>query len=205
MNFGSERWPLIGVLAVLAAAPACKTTGQYVAVDDLPRPPVVADREYVIQTGDTISIRVWGQEGMSSRGKVRPDGRISVPFVDDVEAAGSTPVALAKVIQAKLKDFIVNPVVTVTLDETRPLQVSVLGEVVRPGAFVLDQNSGVLQAIAVAGGMTPFANKDAIMVIRKPTGSGDPQRIRFTYDALTQLKGSAAVFRLLPGDVVVVE
>jgi len=205
LRFGSERWPLVGLVAVLAVAPACKTTGEYVSVDDLRQSPGVADGEYVIQTGDTISIRVWGQDGMSSRGKVRPDGRISVPFINDVEAAGSTPVTLAKVIQAKLKDFIVSPVVTVTLEETRPLQVSVLGEVVRPGAFVLDQNSGVLQAIAVAGGMTPFANKDAIMVIRKTTGTGGSQRIRFTYDALTQLKGRAAAFRLLPGDVVVVE
>ena len=74
----------------------------------------------MIQPGDTISIRVWGQEGMSSKGKVRPDGRISVPFVNDIEAAGTTPAALAKTIQARLKDFIVNPVVTVTLDDPRP-------------------------------------------------------------------------------------
>lgn len=205
MSIQRESWLLFGLLAVLAGSPACKTTGDYVSVDDLPQAPRSTDREYVIQPGDTISIRVWGQDGMSSRGKVRPDGRISVPFVNDIEAAGSTPVALAKVLQARLKDFIVNPVVTVTLDEPRPLQVSVLGEVVRPGSFVLDQNSGVLQAIAVAGGMTPFASKDTIMVIRQMAGSGNPQRIRFTYDSLVQLKGKAASFRLLPGDVVVVE
>jgi polysaccharide export outer membrane protein len=195
---------MLFIFLALAATPACKTTGEYVWVDDLPQAPRVQDREYVIQPGDTISVRVWGQEGMSTKGKVRPDGRISVPFVNDIEAAGATPAALAKTIQAKLKDFIVNPVVTVTLDDSRPVQVSVLGEVVKPGSFILDQNSGVLQALAVAGGMTPFASKDAIMVIRQRPEGGSPLRIRFSYDSLVQLKGRGAAFRLQGGDVVVV-
>ena len=189
----------------LATAPACKTTGEYVWVNQLPLAPQVADREYVIQSGDMISIRVWGQEGMSSKGRVRPDGRISIPFANDVTAAGSTPTALAQAVQAKLKDFIVNPVVTVTLDDSRPLQVSVLGEVNRPGSFILEQGAGVLQAIAASGGMTPFASNDAIMVIRQRSEGGAPQRIRFSWESLTQLKGRAAAFRLQGGDVVVVE
>ena len=192
-------------LMLLLCASACKTTGEYVSVDDLPAAPSPTEREYVIQPGDTISVRVWGQDNLSARGKVRPDGKISVPFVNDVQAAGSTPEALAKKIQTGLKDFLVNPVVTVTLDEPRPLQVSVLGEVARPGTFVLDQSAGVLQAIAMAGGMTPFANRDSIMVIRQQADGRSPKRIRFTYSGLTQLQGRAATFRLLGGDVVVVE
>jgi polysaccharide export outer membrane protein len=159
----------------------------------------------VIQTGDAISVRVWGQDNLSSRSKVRPDGKISLPFVPEVQAAGVTPAVLSKKIQASLKDLLVNPVVTVTLDEPRPLQVSVLGEVVRPGSFLLDQSAGVLQAIAAASGMTPFASKDAIMVIRQRPEGGSPQRIRFSYEALTQVKGRASAFRLQGGDVVVVE
>lgn len=205
MSFRCHRGMLLVSFLVLATLSACKTAGEYVWVDDLPQTPQVADKEYVIQPGDTISIRVWGQEGMASKGKVRPDGRISVPFANDVQAAGSTPAALARTIQARLKDFIVNPVVTVTLDDPRPLQVSVLGEVARPGSFVLEQNAGVLQAVAAAGGITPFASKDAIMVIRQRPDGGAPQRVRFTWDSLTQLKGRAAAFRLQGGDVVVVE
>ena len=204
MNF-SYRPLVIALLTVVAAGPGCKTSGEYVWVDDIPQTPQVADREYVIQAGDTISVRVWGQDNLSSRSRVRPDGRISLPYVPEVQAAGVTPSVLSKKIQASLKDLLVNPVVTVTLDEQRPLQVSVLGEVARPGAFVLDQNPGVLQAIAMAGGMTPFANKDAIMVIRQRPEGGAPQRIRFSYEALTQIKGRAAAFRLQGGDVVVVE
>jgi polysaccharide export outer membrane protein len=197
--------PLAAGLMLLLAAAGCKTAGEYVTADDLPAVPAAADREYVIQPGDTIGVRVWGQDNLATRGKVRPDGKISIPFVNDVQAAGSTPAALAKKIQAGLKDFLVNPVVTVTLEEPRALQVSVLGEVARPGTFVLDQNAGVLQAIAMAGGMTPFANKDAIMVIRQRADGGNPQRIRFSYDGLTQLRGRSAAFRLQGGDVLVVE
>ena len=136
---------------------------------------------------------------------MRPDGNISLPYVPEAQAAGVAPAVLSKKIQASLKDLLVNPVVTVTLDEQRPLQVSVLGEVARPGAFVLDQNPGALQAIAMAGGMTAFASKDTIMVIRQRPEGGAPQRIRFTYEGLTQIKGRAAAFRLQGGDVVVVE
>ncbi len=205
MTFRAASNGRLLALGFLALVASCKTTGEYVAVDDLPAAPAQADREYVIQPGDTISVRVWGQDNMSTKGKVRPDGKISIPFVNDVQAGGSTPAALAKKIQASLKDLLVNPVVTVTLEEPRPLLVSVLGEVVKPGAFVLEQGGGVLQAIAMAGGMTPFASKDGIMVIRQRSDGGAPQRIRFSYDALVQLRGRAAAFRLQGGDVVVVE
>jgi polysaccharide biosynthesis/export protein len=196
---------LVIALLTVFCAPACRTTGEYVSVDEVPAIAPASSQEYKLQVGDSISVRVWGQESISTKGRIRPDGKISVPFLDDVEAAGSTPTALAKRIQAKLKDFIVNPIVTVSLDEPRPLTVAVLGEVARPGNFTLDQNSGVLQAIAVAGGMTPFASKDSIMVIRQRPEGGNPIRIRFTYESLTQAKGRAAAFRLQGGDVVVVD
>jgi polysaccharide biosynthesis/export protein len=205
MPFAREP-AVLGALLVLLLASGCKTTGEYVWADNLPPSPAPASAEYVIQPGDTISVRVWGQEAISPRSRVRPDGRISMPFLNDVEAAGLTPSALAARIQARLKDYIVNPVVTVALEDQRPQQVSVIGEVARPGTFQIDQGgAAVLQVLAQAGGMTPFADKDRIMVIRqKPDGSG-AQRIRFTYSSLTQLEGRAAAFRLQGGDVVVVE
>lgn len=192
---------------VLAAAgvSGCKTTGAYVWVDDLPAAPRAPAHNYVIQVGDTIGIRVWNQDSISTRVKVRPDGKVSVPFVNDIEAAGSTPSDLAARIQARLQDYIVSPVVTVVLEDARPMTVAVIGEVSRPGNYQVDAGAGVLQALATAGGMTPFADRDRIMVIReKPDGSG-VQRIRFTYSALTTVQGRAATFRLHAGDVVVVE
>jgi polysaccharide export outer membrane protein len=191
-------------LAALALG-GCKTSSPYIWVDSLPAQVDPAEKEYVIQAGDQLSIRVWGQDSMSARTRVRPDGRISLPFLDDVEAAGLTPSALSKRIQARLKEFVVNPVVTVSLEDLRPVSVSVLGEVVRPGQYPLDQGAGVLHALAAAGGMTAFADKESIYVIRTRKGGGEPERIRFTYVSLAGAQGRAASFRLHGGDVVVVE
>jgi polysaccharide export outer membrane protein len=183
----------------------CKTQAPYIWGDALPASKEPADKEYVIQPGDQLSVRVWGQDSMSARAKVRPDGRISLPFLDDVEAAGLTPSALGKRVQARLKEYVVNPVVTVSLEDLRPVVVSVLGEVTRPGQYPLEQGSGVLQALAAAGGMTPFADKDWILVVRKRKDGTDTERIRFTYESLKGAQGRAATFRLQGGDVVVVE
>ncbi len=203
MTFRPEKWaPLC---ALLALAPACKHTGDYVWVDDLPQTPQSTEKEYVIQPGDTISVRVWNQDGMSAKARVRQDGKISLPFLNDVEAAGIPPNVLARRLQARLKDFIVNPVVTISLEEPKPIQVSVLGEVTRPGILQLEPGSGVIQALATAGGLNDYASRDNIYVIRQTPEAGAPLRIRFTYESLTQLRGRAATFRLQSGDVVVVE
>jgi polysaccharide export outer membrane protein len=192
-------------MVVLLGLAGCRTTGESVPVESLAPSAAPASQEYVLQAGDTISVRVWNQDSITTKAKVRPDGRVSIPFVNDIEAAGATPAVLSARIQARLKDFIVNPVVTVSLDETRPLVVAVIGEVVKPGSYPLDAGSGVLQALATAGGMTPFANKDGIVVIRQKADGSGVQRIGFTYSGLTQKQGRAATFRLLGGDVVVVE
>ncbi len=204
MTARSSWIPFVAGMAVALASAGCKTTGEYVSVESLPPSPPPASQEYVLQTGDTVSVRVWNQDSISTRTRIRPDGKISVPFVGDVEAAGSTPAALARRIQERLKDFIVTPVVTVVLEESRPLLVAVLGEVARPGNYTLERGSGVLPALAIAGGLTPFADKDGIIVIRQ-TSEGGAMRIRFTYKALTQSQGRAVAFRLQAGDVVVVE
>jgi polysaccharide export outer membrane protein len=196
---------LAAVMALLAGLAGCKTTGEYVSVDSIPPSPPPTSQEYVLQAGDIISVRVWNQDSISTRARIRPDGRISVPFLNDVEAGGATPTALARRIQERLKDFIVNPVVTVSLDEPRQVLVAVLGEVARPGNYALEGSAGVLQALAIAGGMTPFADRDGIMVIRQKADGSGAQRIGFTYSNLTKLQGRAAAFRLQAGDVVVVE
>jgi polysaccharide biosynthesis/export protein len=162
------------------------------------------DGEYVIRQGDLVNIRVFGQEAMSARSRVRADGKISLPFLNDVTAAGFTPVVLSAQLQTRLKDFINNPVVTISLEEIRQVPVSVLGEVPRPGIYNLDPNAGVLQAVAAAGGFTNFASKD-LFVLRSPPDGGAPQRIRFSYDALAQASGKGAAFKLRPGDVLIVE
>lgn len=160
--------------------------------------------EYLVLPGDVLQVRVFQQEAMSARVKVRADGKVSLPFVNEVQVAGKPPAAIAAELQLKLKEFVNLPVVTVSLEETRPLTVAVLGEVVRPGTVTLEQGAGVLQALAGAGGLTDFAQRDGLFVLR--TVVGRPQlRVRFTWDELTRGVGPAARFTLVAGDVVVAE
>lgn len=195
------RWLQVVVCSVLATG--CYTPhGAFVEVNEAQ---VSEADAYVISTGDVLQVRVFQQEAMSARVRVRADGKVSLPLVNDVTAAGKTPTSLAAELQARLKEFINTPVVTVSLEESRPLLVSVLGEVVRSGVVTLEAGSGVLQALAASGGLTDFAHRDGIFVLRKVPGESEPRRFRFRWDSLSQAQGPAARFVLLPGDVVVAE
>jgi polysaccharide export outer membrane protein len=138
---------------------------------------------------------------MSTKAKVRSDGKISVPFLGDVEVRGKPPAVVAKEMEAGLKNFINSPNVTVSVDEFQPTTVYVIGEVTHPGTIAVERNAGVLEALATAGGLTENASRDDIFVLREQPV---PRRIRFTYELLTHNPPSST-FRLRPGDVVVVE
>lgn len=201
IRYRLPRWPLL-VLAL--AASACRSSGAYVKIDDYKAPVEAPAQAYVIRPGDVLQVKVLGQESVSARAKVRPDGKISLPLLGDVAAAGMTPPELALQIQERLAKFIVSPSVSVSLEEPRALMISVLGEVSKVGSYPLEQGSGLMEAIAAAGGLTPYAASDRIIIIRREP-SGNRVRIRFDYEALTQLRGAAATFRLQNGDVIVVE
>lgn len=198
-RFSAARLAAMGLATLCACSAAA---GKYVWVDDYPPTPRTNVKEYVISPGDVIAIRVYNQEGMSGRPRVRVDGKISLPFLNDVQAAGLTTAALADHIAKRLKDFVVNPVVTVSLEEARPFEVYVVGEVGKAGRYPIEPNGTVLQAIAAAGGLSPFASRDKIFVVRNDPA---PVRIRFRYDSLSRLEGAAANFTLRSGDTVVVE
>jgi polysaccharide biosynthesis/export protein len=189
-------------LIVFAFGVACAHEEHYVWVDDVPSSMVDTPAVYVIQPGDLLSIRVWNQDNMSTRVRVREDGKISVPFLNDVQAANKLSTVLAHEIEVGLKPYLNNPVVTVTIEEVRPLSVSVLGEVSKPGSFAMGSGAGVLQALAAAGGLTEFSDHDGIFVIRQ---GAPPNRIRFTLSQLTHATGKASAFRLKNDDVVFVE
>jgi len=196
------------LVAVATLTGGCTHLGEYVWIDAYKQPPVDATAAYAISPGDLISVRVWNQEAMSARVRVRADGMISLPFVNDVQAAGLEPSVLARRLQTRLKEFIVNPVVTIALEDAAPLEISVLGEVSKPGVYRMEQNVGVLNVLAAASGLTQYAARDRIFVLRRTDPVNDaapPLRIRFTYEALSRVEGSAAKFRVRKGDVVVVE
>ena len=187
---------------MFAAGCATRVQTPFVWADEWPEP-VASNGEYVIGLGDALNVQVWEQEKMSAVVRVRSDGMVSLPFLNDVPAAGVTPVALARDLEVRLKPFIVSPRVLVAVDDARPLSVSVLGQVGTPGLHSLAPGAGVAQALAAAGGLKDFAKKDRIFVVR---AEGDaPLRIRMTWDAVTAGLGVAGRFRLRSGDVVVVE
>jgi polysaccharide export outer membrane protein len=195
---GGPRAALLA--AVLLALAGCfgGARPEYTWIDEYPQP-VRAEQPYLIAAGDLLTVRVQGQEGMSGKSRVRDDGNISLPFLNDVLAVDLTPLQLADQIQVRLKEFVVKPVVVVSVEESRPFEASVVGNVRKAGTFPVDPRSGVLQALAAAGGLGEFADPDRIFVLRK----GD--RIRFTYKALIRGERRAAAFRLRAGDVVVVD
>lgn len=192
----------MAVLGALALGCVTTSTAPFVWVDEW-QEPAQADDGYVIGIGDALSVQVWEQEKMSSHVRVRSDGQVSLPFLNDVPAAGLTPVRLARDLEGRLKAFIVTPRVVVAVDEARPLSVSVLGQVAEPGLHNLAPGAGVAQALAAAGGLKDFAKKDRIFVVRQV---GDaPQRIRMTWNDVTAGQGAAGRLRLRTGDVVVVD
>jgi polysaccharide biosynthesis/export protein len=191
-----------GLFAGVLGVSACAGPGQFVWVEQYRDPNAGKERRYVLGAGDTVQVRVFGQEGMGATARVRSDGKITLPFLNDVQAEGYEPTVLAQQIQARLKDFINEPVVTVSVESARDLQVLLVGEVQRPGMTPLPPGAGVLAALVAAGGLTDFANEDMIFVVRH---SPQPARIRFTYASLIKPTGPATVFRLETGDVIVVE
>lgn len=176
--------------------------GAFVTVDQVG---AAAPREYVIGVGDVISVRVFQHEDMSARVRVRADGYVALPLVNEVLASGKTPSALTAELTLRLKAFVNTPAVTIILEETRPLTVSVIGEVARAGVQTLEPGAGVLQALAAAGGLNDFAHRDGIFVLRRVPQENQPMRIRFTWRALVEGSGRAAGFLLQAGDVVVAE
>jgi polysaccharide export outer membrane protein len=194
-------WSKRASLGLLAAAIGCAGVGEFVWADALPDGPATAPGEYRLAPGDLIFVRVFNQDPLSGRTRVRPDGQVTIPFVNDVPAAGHTTQELAKTMEVRLREFIKAPVVTVFLEELGPAQLSVIGEVARPGVYPLERGQGVLRALAAAGGLTEFAHKDRIFLVR----AGSPGRIRFTLEGLSSPGSRSARFRLQNEDVVIVQ
>ena len=191
---------LVGVVLLVLAG--CASTGSFTWVQDYPEASAASDSGVILVAGDVITIRVYNQPDMSTKTRVRNDGKVSLPFLNDVEAAGQTPVSLAAQLQKRLKEYINTPVVTVSLDEPRPNTIPVTGEVNKAGIFPLEPGAGLLAAIAAAQGLSPYASPDRIFVIRQLPA---PARIRFTYRELQNGERKAVSFQLRQGDAVVVE
>jgi len=158
--------------------------------------------EYKIGPQDVLKIDVWKEDQLTRAVPVRPDGKITMPLLNDVQAAGMTPVELAAVIRDGLKKYINEPQVTVTVTEINSRRIYVSGEVLRPGAYSLLPNMTVLQALSTSVGFTQFARVKNIYVLR--TENGKQVKHLFNYkDAINGKKPEENIV-LQPGDVIVV-
>jgi polysaccharide export outer membrane protein len=184
----------------LAGCPA-SSGGPYVWAKDYVSP-TGAEGAYTIGVGDMLNVQVYDNDKLSTRARVRADGKISVPLISDVSVEGKSPNQLAREIETTLKvqNLVLSPRVNVVVEEVPPLKVSILGAVSRAGTYSLDPGSGLAEALASAGGLTEFAHKDQIYVLRK---TPQPVRIRFTFESLINGPGPAAAFKLQSGDVIV--
>ena len=190
-------------LAILAGC-ASSPVGQFEWAEQyISRTPSATDASYQIGVGDMLAVQVFDNDKMSTRGRVRGDGKLAVPLINDVVVAGKAPSTVASDIEKALKDgnLVLNPHVNVIVEDVLPVRITVLGAVKTSGNYAVERGSGVAEALAGAGGLTDFAHKDRIFVIRKvPTQI----RIRFTFSSLTDI-GRAGAFRLQQGDIVVVD
>lgn len=165
--------------------------------------PVAAnDPDYKIGAQDVLTITVWKEPDVSREVPVRPDGKISLPLLNDVEAAGLTPMQLANSLTESLKKFISSPQVTVMVKEINSRRVYVIGEVVRAGTFPLLPKMNVLQVVSSCGGFTQFANPKKIYVLR--TKDGKQTKIPFNYKDVVSGKNPEQNIELQPGDTIVV-
>jgi polysaccharide export outer membrane protein len=158
--------------------------------------------KYVIGPGDVLDINVWKEPDFSRSVPVRPDGNISVPLINDIEAAGRTPTQLAVSIAAMLRKYITQPQVTVIVTAINSRWVYVLGEVNRPGQVPLLPNMTVLQALSSAGGFAQFANEKGIYVLRNEDGR--QITYPFNYKKVIRGKSGERNINLRPGDTIVV-
>lgn len=158
--------------------------------------------EYIIGPADGLEVMLWKEEDVSRKVQVRVDGRISVPLLGDVEAAGKTVDGLAKMLTELYSKVLEDPSVTVMLLEGRSYRYYMIGKVKTPGEFRIDAPVSLLQAIARSGGFVEWAKTDDVLLVRK--GQGKQEILHFDYDAFVKGKNLDKNFEILPGDVIVV-
>jgi polysaccharide export outer membrane protein len=158
--------------------------------------------QYIIGPEDILYIHVWKEEALTRTIPVRMDGKISLPLVQEIKAAGLTPLQLKEVVTRKLKEFIENPIVSVTVVEVNSYKVYVIGQVRNPGVHRLRSETTVTQIIVIAGGFTEWANQKKILVVRKEDGR--EKRIKVNYKKIMGGSDTGSDVILKAGDTIII-
>ncbi|PYM99084.1 MAG: hypothetical protein DME07_20975 [Candidatus Rokuibacteriota bacterium] len=191
---------LFGALVATVLTAADRSGAQAPAVAGAEGGRGTSPTEYRIGPEDVLQISVWKNEAMSRMVTVRPDGKISMALLNDIQAAGLTALQLREVVAKKLAEYIPTPEISVIVAEVRSFKVSVIGEVTRPGRFELKSWTTALDALALAGGFTQFAARSKIVILH-PEGT-TMKRIPFNYNKVAA--GEQENFYLQNGDIVLV-
>lgn len=159
-------------------------------------------QQYTLQPGDQLDVDVWKEEELQKTIVIRPDGKFSFPLAGEITASGRSVAQVQTEIEGRLKKYIPEPVVSVTLTEVGGNRIYVIGQVKNPGAIVMNPQMNVLQALSMAGGTTPFASVNNIVVIR--SSGGRQNVLPFRYDDVSRGRNLEQNVMLESGDVVVV-
>ena len=186
------------LLATLPATAIAQPAGQA----DSARAATSLPNDYVIGVEDVLSVIFWREKDMSADVVVRPDGKISLPMLNDVHAAGLTPESLASVIAKAGTKFVRDAGATVIVKEIRSRKIYIIGEVSKPGTFQLGSEMTVLQALGEAGGFIEGANKGDVKIVRNQ--GGKEQRFKFNYNEVVDGKRPEQNIKLQPGDTIIV-
>jgi polysaccharide export outer membrane protein len=194
----SQLWAQAGTAAAPASPSALPSQSP-----DASATPKPHDDTFVIGNDDVLAINVWKEPDISRSIPVRSDGKISLPLVGEVQAAGRTPLKLEQDIAARLKNYISEPEVTVIVQQINSQKFNILGMVSKPGSYPLTNSPTVLDAIAIAGGFRDFAKQKSIYVLRQ-NPDGSQTRIPFNYKEVVKSPNPAQNIKLQPRDTIVV-
>ena len=188
---------LVSFVVVLGCGP---TIGNF----DYAKEPDPRKNELVLGVGDVVGVNVWENPQLTVDATIRPDGTITMPLVGDLHAAGNTPTKLKEMITAQLANFIKQAVVTVAVRAWKSYRFTVEGEVTKPGVFGSDQYVTVSEALAMASGLTRFAKRNEIKLLRRDGKTGDVRQIPLDFDDLASGKRLDMNIYVLPGDSIYV-
>jgi polysaccharide biosynthesis/export protein len=210
MNGDTSRWLkrtcLLGcTIAILGMVSLSGCSGLPKEVTEQANRPV--PKEFLLGPEDVLEVTVWRNQDLSRTVVIRPDGVISLPLIGDVQASGFTAAQVADRIAKRLTEFKENPSVSVSVREVNSYFIYVTGEVTRAGKYPLKSFASVLQGVSLAGGFTPFASKNKMVVVRSVKGSNGEEhqvQIPVRYDDLFKSVGTIGNFTLMSGDTIVV-
>ena len=197
-----------------AAATAGATRGQQKPAAPQQTPPpapaqlatVAPPADYVIGADDVLTVMFRREKDLSAEVVVRPDGKITLPLINDIQAAGLTTDQLRDRVTEQAARFVESPTVTVIVKQINSRRVFITGQVMKPGPYPIADRMTVMQLISTAGGLTEYAKKKDIVILREPAGrpGSKPAAFKFNYDDVRKLKNLASNIELKPGDTVIV-